>query len=326
MDEVIPPATQSFDSYFKSIGFNRSMCLKAIKICEKEDIEDVDALLKCSEPELKEIGFTIGLIQKLRAHLTIPISADEFLVLHQNIKKYAMLHSKDFEIIQKDFNEKKDLLEKLKKEVSQKGLEFEKWKERNSKIELLLKLPSTKMASHSKELISLVRDLKKMKYATNITKFNPEFCSPLITLSNNNLVAYKNGTYDKWNCTVLGTFCREFTIKVLSNEKAFMIGFASKDINLDGIQNHAKNGYYLFPSNGHLYAEDGTDNKSYAKACHFEGNVITCQWSLVDKYISFIINGKNCGIAYKNINKDLYPCFLGCSSKCQIQFVEKKKD
>jgi len=325
MDEVIPPATQSFDSYFKSIGFNRSMCLKAINICEKEDIQDVDALLNCSEPELKEIGFTMGLIQKLRAHLTIPMSADEFLVLYQNIKKYAILHSKDFEIIQKDFNEKKNLLEKLKKEVSQKELEFEKWKERNSKIESLLKFPSTKMASHSKELICLMRDLKKIKYATNITKFNPEFCSPLITLSNNNLVAYKNGITSTWQGTVLGTFCREFTIKVLSNNQDFMIGFASQDINLDGTLNHGKNGYYLHGSSGTLFAEDGTSSKPYAKACYSDGNVITCQWSEVED-ISFIINGKNCGIAYKNINKELYPCLLCGPCKCQIQFVEKKKD
>lgn len=59
----------TMNSFFKEIGMSPNLSNKVVGICQQQDITDVDSLLSLSVTDLYQCGFSVGIVQKIKAHL-----------------------------------------------------------------------------------------------------------------------------------------------------------------------------------------------------------------------------------------------------------------
>eukprot|EP01118_Nematostelium_gracile_P019901 TRINITY_DN9431_c0_g2_i1.p1 TRINITY_DN9431_c0_g2~~TRINITY_DN9431_c0_g2_i1.p1 ORF type:complete len:102 (+),score=28.95 TRINITY_DN9431_c0_g2_i1:92-397(+) len=88
-----------------------------------------------------------------------------------------------------------------------------------------------------------------------------------------------------------------------------MIGFAPQSAHLNN-RNFDKRGWYLNSYTGNLYSQNGDLGRAYYEEEVEEGHVVQVNHNRQENTISFIINGVDKGVAYKNVPADipLYPC------------------
>ena len=92
-----------------------------------------------------------------------------------------------------------------------------------------------------------------------------------------------------------------------------MIGFATKNFNPSS-RNYETNGWFIDVVHGSLWSKDGDWKRKYYNhiteytASIEIGDVITAIFDVKQSQISFLVNGEDLGIAFKNVNEErLYP-------------------
>jgi len=90
-----------------------------------------------------------------------------------------------------------------------------------------------------------------------------------------------------------------------SNDCWFMVGFVEDNQRIMNHKNEIVFYQYSFLSTQHKHLL-GPFRKNYGESIHKEGSILEVVLNLNDLTISFIINGKDYGIAYSNIEKKHY--------------------
>ncbi len=150
--------------------------------------------------------------------------------------------------------------------------------------------------------------------------FDSDFLSSSVTLSDDNRKIKKHGA-SNFDCAALGTQCQEYTIRLISDCSYLMMGFA-RSISVNS-SNYATNGYYLYAGTGGLYSMGGISNVPYSTPSLYTNGTIV-KVKLEDGNISYTVNGKDYGVAFKNVNDylDLYPAFDLYHQNCEFEFCD----
>jgi len=126
-----------------------------------------------------------------------------------------------------------------------------------------------------------------------------------------------------WNCGVLGSRqVDRFKIQVINRgtKGYFMIGFAPKIGFQLNDMNHRRYGYYYHGQNGDLYSQAGHQGAPYG-AVLGNGDIIESIYDKGKSEISFIVNGKNFGAAFKNVSGDLFPA-LDLADLVELKLIQ----
>jgi len=145
--------------------------------------------------------------------------------------------------------------------------------------------------------------------------FMPHYHGSTIQLSNDNKCALYTGR--GWKGAALATQSSIFSVKLITNGSAFMIGMAPKSINLEKY-NYSSNGWYLYSFDGTLHSLNEYTRR-YSPSCSDSGTVIGVEWFKEKGELHFSINGKSYGLAFTGVFGDLYPAFDFYSEGCQIE-------
>jgi len=176
MEDVVPPNTQSLVEFFMSIGLTDKVSSKALVICKRKNIADVDSLLYHSQEELQSAGFTLGVIQKLRQFLNAPISHEELTEFYEKIKVACTQSSRELKQLTENLDackkkvedkiaERDKVLKQYEDEIAQLEEETTRQKEtlkssqkNNSQLESLLKMPPIMLVSNSTNVRKFLTD------------------------------------------------------------------------------------------------------------------------------------------------------------------------
>ncbi|EFC46359.1 predicted protein [Naegleria gruberi] len=153
-------------------------------------------------------------------------------------------------------------------------------------------------------------------------QFDKEYCSSKIQLDSPT-IARKLGKSCNFDSCVLAmqTPTNSFKVKLICSCQDAMIGFAPKSLDLD--HSFSKCGYYLYCANGNLYSQRRDGRDVYVNSRIIDGSIIECE--LKDGNISFIVNGTNYGIAFKDIPHApiLCPAFCLCDGGSTIELLDE---
>ncbi len=151
--------------------------------------------------------------------------------------------------------------------------------------------------------------------------FDSNYCGNVCKLSNNNTRVTKSNI--GWNSVLGTTSVTQFSIRLLTDlNSSLMIGMAPRNgFKKDGY-NYNSCGWYFNCYDSTLFSQNGDNYKSYGnneKVKIKKDEIITVK--LNEGNLSFFINGKDLGIAYNNLQKNLYPaiCTAG-SGEFEITF------
>jgi len=101
-----------------------------------------------------------------------------------------------------------------------------------------------------------------------------------------------------------------YKVKILSRGATgyCMIGLAPKSTFRPNELNLNRSGFYIYVSTGGLYSQQGDSNRAYGSAIA-NGSMIEVLFVAASKQISFVVDGKNLGVAYtiNSITEALYP-------------------
>jgi hypothetical protein len=115
----------------------------------------------------------------------------------------------------------------------------------------------------------------------------------------------------------MGSKCTRFTIQLITSPNT-LVGFAPITREKESSQ-YTSSGYYFHTFNGLLYGQDKTFEKPYHEKCNQNRTIVEA--ILENGTISYSVNGKHLGIAFKNVVGDLYPCIeLGTKSSV-LEFI-----
>lgn len=120
-----------------------------------------------------------------------------------------------------------------------------------------------------------------------------------------------------------------YCVRFLQSCQRLLVGFGDWNLPLDGYCNSLKYGgcYYLHVGNGTLWCpEQQIERKQYT----FEAMGSTPDEVLVaiidtnERTISFVFNGMNLGVAFRNVNlsRTIYPAFEVFSNGCSFEFTD----
>eukprot|EP01126_Amoeba_proteus_P065535 TRINITY_DN9336_c0_g1_i2.p1 TRINITY_DN9336_c0_g1~~TRINITY_DN9336_c0_g1_i2.p1 ORF type:complete len:252 (-),score=40.49 TRINITY_DN9336_c0_g1_i2:134-889(-) len=187
-------------------------------------------------------------------------------------------------------------LEKTVKEteICLRNLEQENAKLRSALEELQLRVTTLEKSP------SNFRDSTNIPQRVELLSFWDRFNENLI---NSGTEMIKIGE-DGWNSSALGKIAnpRSFTIK-LHHGPNTMIGLATRDKFNPNSSNYSSCGWYLCCFNGNLYsASDSSRNFFYYDKRVPPLSEIEVLWDRSAQTISFVINGENCGIAFRKVN------------------------
>jgi hypothetical protein len=159
---------------------------------------------------------------------------------------------------------------------------------------------------------------KLMKEVAAVT-FDPEYCGRHAILSSDRRRIEQGRTSKDQGAGALCTKCHRYSIRIFSGCSRLFLGFAPKQhFNKEG-NNDGKCGYMMSLQDGFLYAQGGIWAKPYFTKCYENGTTIAVQ--LDNNTISFAVNGKNCGIAFKNVTGELFPAFDLHESLCSFELI-----
>jgi len=134
--------------------------------------------------------------------------------------------------------------------------------------------------------------------------WNRSLCGKTIEITNRGVITKTNGLicYDS---AVLGMQAGSYKVQILNRLNGFaMIGLAPLACDPNGFG--IAGGYYINLSSGGLFSDSDADlNRHYAPPLE---NGCIVEVLLENNQISFIIGGRNRGVAFDNVlNTDLYP-------------------
>ncbi|KAJ1502051.1 hypothetical protein HMI54_009381 [Coelomomyces lativittatus] len=130
-------------------------------------------------------------------------------------------------------------------------------------------------------------------------------CGSTLSLSNGGTTVTKANTASAWNSSVLGSSrVPEFQVKI-EETGHIMIGYApSNGFQING-KNHNNCGYWMYSVTGNLYSAKDSGKLYFNRLS--SGDIVTAIYNKEEKTISFEVNGNECGIAFTEVNEELYP-------------------
>jgi hypothetical protein len=143
-----------------------------------------------------------------------------------------------------------------------------------------------------------VQNLSSKERVTLRGSFYPAYCTQ-VKCSND----YRRVENALRTTTVLGKKCKNYKIRSLANTRGLWVGFATKEISK---KHYAQCGYYLNLGNGKIHDPSGYSCEYYI-TCDDGAEV---EAKMVNNCIYYAVNGKDLGVAFKNIRGDLYPAFF----------------
>jgi len=148
-------------------------------------------------------------------------------------------------------------------------------------------------------------------------------------LSNND--TFVTCTAGIWNCNVttnvkVSSGTHAWTVKLSTGYKnGMMIGMTPFDTDMTTTNIYDKYGFYFWSDQSSLYSGPfNYMNKVYASTQKLvKGSTITIKVDFNNTTISFVINGTDCGIAYKSfpIDKPLSLCILLCYANESVELM-----
>ena len=120
-------------------------------------------------------------------------------------------------------------------------------------------------------------------------------------------MATKVESYGIWNAGVLGsTPAKSYQLQVINRGSSgyIMVGLSPKENFLPDGQNFNQCGYYLNIYNGNIYSQDRSNVRPYHTSIS-NNSIIEIIYK--NQEISFSVNNKNLGVAFHNVNGNLYP-------------------
>lgn len=173
---------------------------------------------------------------------------------------------------------------------------------------------------HCYELLDAVK--KRALHVVSNHHFDPAYCGTVAVLSHDNKRLKKNSEVNNWTCAAMGaTRCNRYSIKLLNNCSALMVGMAEKSplFKKEG-STYSVRGWYLYTANGALYSQSGDNGSTVlASPCVENGTVITVELSNGD--LRYWINGEDKGVAYRGLYGDLCPAFDIKNAFCEFEFI-----
>ncbi|KAL9644971.1 hypothetical protein ABK040_004464 [Willaertia magna] len=164
----------------------------------------------------------------------------------------------------------------------------------------------------------------------NAFEFDPKY------INNTNLVLSKDckrikkvkGSND-WQSGALGTIgCYRYKIKLINSCHNLMVGFMSTSRFEPSTPNN-RSGWFVCIQTGKIYsAEDpplGSNYTTLFNGNNYPGSTVEAIYDDYANTISFKINGKDCGVAFKNVsvyNGDIRPAFDICYLETEFEFVD----
>jgi len=99
------------------------------------------------------------------------------------------------------------------------------------------------------------------------------------------------------------------------------IGLAPKSTFNINTVNLFNTGWYILLHDGMLYSQNGFSGRPYGSAIQ-NGDVIEVKFNVDAKVISFVINGVDKGVAFQNVNGELFPALDINEENVQIEMME----
>lgn len=150
-------------------------------------------------------------------------------------------------------------------------------------------------------------------FSSNLTWFS-EYCSQELVISKSKKII-KKGTSGFSNSNALGSIPNlpSFKFKLQAKANNFsMVGLAPKENFPTVTACYTSCGWYLYCFSGNLYSQDGekgmNQNSYVVPGSIRQNSIIEVLYDQQNKTISFSIDGKHKGVAFKNVEgKELYP-------------------
>jgi hypothetical protein len=174
-------------------------------------------------------------------------------------------------------------------------------------------------AGFSFALSKIVRIAATQQVSSSFVSFQQQYCGSKAVLLERNRRIINNGSGS--DCAALGTKCTRYKIRLISNCKYLMVGFATTAFNKEGTNyGSARNCYYLLVEDGTLFCKDQNRNRMrYHVPCHTNGTII--EVLLQNNTIVYVVNGRRLRIAFTDVTDDLYPAFDLIDPACSFEFV-----
>jgi len=139
----------------------------------------------------------------------------------------------------------------------------------------------------------------------NILKWNPTNRSLNVQIIDNDTIATKvSGS--GWDCAVAADrIADKFKVQIVSRgpNGYIMVGFV-KEIQLNAANHLHRTSYMMYVHSGQWYNSGRTG--AYTAPVD-NGGVIEGVYDREKKEISFAVDGRNCGVAFKDVEGDLFP-------------------
>ena len=130
-------------------------------------------------------------------------------------------------------------------------------------------------------------------------------CGNNLIISNGGTTVTRANSANAWNSAVLGSSrVPEFQVKI-EETGHMMIGLASSNgFQIHG-KNHVSSGYWMYAITGNLYSAKDSGRLYFNRLSN--GDTVTVIYNQKKKEINFEVNGNDCGIAFEEVNEELYP-------------------
>eukprot|EP01089_Gocevia_fonbrunei_P011433 TRINITY_DN2473_c0_g1_i1.p1 TRINITY_DN2473_c0_g1~~TRINITY_DN2473_c0_g1_i1.p1 ORF type:complete len:314 (-),score=73.88 TRINITY_DN2473_c0_g1_i1:71-1012(-) len=165
---------------------------------------------------------------------------------------------------------------------------------------------------HLDKLVDLLKPIKPVELLTSTKPVLKWKQGPNYTVSG----IVKTGLTG-WNATALldvpfsSDFC-EVSVKLKKTYNSnIVIGVAPTSLNQSQITNFTQCGWYIYTCNGTLYSQSGESNKQYTSKTA-EGGIVIVRVDLKKGEISFVVNGSDCGVAFRSIPTTTPLCLAVC--------------
>eukprot|EP01089_Gocevia_fonbrunei_P011434 TRINITY_DN2473_c0_g1_i2.p1 TRINITY_DN2473_c0_g1~~TRINITY_DN2473_c0_g1_i2.p1 ORF type:complete len:316 (-),score=79.02 TRINITY_DN2473_c0_g1_i2:71-1018(-) len=167
---------------------------------------------------------------------------------------------------------------------------------------------------HLDKLVDLLKPIKPVELLTSTKPVLKWKQGPNYTVSGNDIV--KTSGKEAWDATALfdvpfsSDLC-EVSVKLKKTYNSnIVIGVAPTSLNQSQVNNYNQCGWYIHKS-GTLYSQDGDNNKQYTSSTK-EGGIVIVRVDLKKGEISFVVNGSDCGVAFRSIPTTTPLCLAVC--------------
>jgi len=129
-----------------------------------------------------------------------------------------------------------------------------------------------------------------------------------------------------WAGNCFGKKATKYALEMVSTGGYIMMGFAPKKgwITTDAVHNGLC-GYYYYICNGNKYGIGSSAESFGTSQPYSSGTIIGSKFDKKKGEISYYINGKTIGVAYKNLkNMDLFPAISFCDTGDVVKIVKAK--